>query len=90
MLLLANDAQKDMLRINQVYRLKKGFGPPDRYFWANVYKVQLEDGRNVWPTTCVEYMSGYIKNIYSILEGNKAALKSFMYGHNPYTSSYRP
>ena len=87
---LARDAQEDILNLNQVYLLKEGFGPPDRYLGSNVDTVQLEYGRIFWYITCVEYLSGYIKNIYSILEGNKAALKSFGGGHCPYPSSYRP
>ena len=39
---LAKDAQEYMLKLNQVYRLKEFLGPPDRYFGANVDKVQLE------------------------------------------------
>ena len=38
---LAEDAQEDMLILSQAYRLKEGFGPPDRYLGANVNKVQL-------------------------------------------------
>ena len=41
---LAKDAQEDMLKLNQVYRFKEGFGPPDRYIGDNIDKVQLEDG----------------------------------------------
>ena len=32
---LAKDALADMLRLNQVYRLEEGFGPPYRYLRAN-------------------------------------------------------
>ena len=39
--------------------------------------------------TCIEYLHGAIKNLYSILEGNKAALKSFGDVHRPYPSLYR-
>ena len=84
---LAKDKQEDMLKLNQVYRLKEGFGPPDRYLGANVNKFQLEDGRTVWSMTCVEYLCGAIKNVDLILEGNKAYLKSFGGGHRPYPSS---
>ena len=45
---IAKYAQEDMLKLNQVYRLKGCFGTPDRYLGANVDKVQLEDGRTVW------------------------------------------
>ena len=40
--------------------------------------------------TCVEYLHGAIKNVDSILEGNKADLKSFGGIHRPYPSLYRP
>ena len=40
--------------------------------------------------TCVEYLCGAIKNVYSILEGYKAALKSFRDVHHTYTLYYRP
>ena len=69
--------------------MKEGFGPPDRYLEVNVDIFQSENGKNVWSMTCFEYLHGAIKNIYSILEGNKAALKSFGYGHCPNASSYR-
>ena len=38
---LANDAQEDMLNLNQVYRFKEGLETPDRYLRDNVNKVQL-------------------------------------------------
>ena len=40
---LAKDAQEDTLKLNQVYQLNEGFGPPDRYLGANVDKSQLAD-----------------------------------------------
>ena len=60
---LAKDAQEDMLKLNQVYWSKEGFGPPDRYLGDNVDKFQLEDGKNVWSMTCFEYLHGAIKNV---------------------------
>ena len=76
-----------MLKLNQVYQFREGVGPSDRYLGHNVDKVQLEDGRTVCSMTCVEYMHGAIKNVDSVLEGNKADLKSFGGGHCPYPSS---
>ena len=61
---LAKDAQEDMQKLNQVYLLKDGFGPPDRYLGANVDKVQLEDVRTLWSMTCVDYLCRYIQNVY--------------------------
>ena len=48
---LENNTQEDRLKLNQFYRLKEGFGPPDRYIGGKVDKLQLEDGRNIWPKT---------------------------------------
>ena len=86
---LANDAQEYMLNLNQVYQFKEGFGPPYKYLGANFDKIQLEDGRTIRSMTCIEYLRGAIKNVNSILEGNKAALKSFGDIHCTYPSSYR-
>ena len=83
---LAKDSQEDMLKLNQVYRLKGFSGPPDRYIGANIDKFQLEDGITVWYITCVEYLKGYIKNLYLKLECNKAYFTSFVDRHNPYPS----
>ena len=86
---LAKDAQEDILKLNQVYLIKDGFGQPDIYLGANVNKVKLKDGRTILYMNCVEYLQGSIKNKYSILEDNKAALKSFGDENYPYPSSYR-
>ena len=89
MIHLEKDSQEDMLKLNQVYQLKKGFGLLDIYIASNVNKFQLEYGINVFSMTFVEYLCGSIKNIYLILEGNKVALKSLWDGYCPYPSSYR-
>ena len=86
---LTNYVQEYMLELNQSYRLKEVFVPPDIYLGANVDKVQLEDGRTVCSTTCVDYLRGYTKNVDSIIEVNKAALKSSGDRNRPYPSSYK-
>ena len=45
---------EDMDVLNVIYRLKEGFGPPDRYLGSNVEKVHLKDGRVVWSINCAE------------------------------------
>ena len=44
---LAKDTQEYILKLNQVYKLKEGSVPPDRYLGVNLNKFQLEDGRIV-------------------------------------------
>ena len=50
---LSKYAQEDVLNLKQIYLLKEGFGPSDRYIGANIYKVQLDYGRTVWYMTFV-------------------------------------
>ena len=38
---LAKDAQGDVLKINQGYQFREGFGPSDRYIRSDINKVQL-------------------------------------------------
>ena len=85
-----HDPLVDMGLLSKFYRLKDGVSSPSRYLGANIEKVQLEDGRNVWSMTCVDYITGAIRNVSSMLEGDKAPLKMFGDGHRPYPSSYRP
>ena len=76
--------------LNIIYRLKEGFGTPDQYLGANVYKLHLKDGRVIWSTNCVDYLNSAIENFDNILGVDKTALKNYGYGHRPYSSSFRP
>ena len=67
-----------------IYRLKEGFGPPDRYLGANVDKVQLKDGRFVCSNNCVDYLNSAIEKIYNSLGVDKTALNNYGDGHRPY------
>ena len=85
-----HDPEIDMKLLSSFYRLKDGVGSPSRYLGANIEKVQLEDGREVWSMTCVDYIKGAIKSVNDMLEKDNVALKMFGDGHRPYPSSYRP
>ena len=87
---VAKDPTVDMTRLNQVYRLKDGVGPPDRYLGANVNKVQLSDGSMCWSMTCVDYLKGAIENVNNMLQDSDSALKNCGDGRRPYPSAYRP
>ena len=87
---LAQDAKEYMLKIKQIYRLKEGFGTPDKYLGDNGDRFQLQDGRTVWSMHCVEYLRGAINNVDQILEGNQSSPKSFGDVHHTYPSSYIP
>ena len=63
MIQFSKEVQEDMLKLNQVYPLKEGFRPPDRYLGSNIDKFESEDRRTVCSITCVEFLCGDIINI---------------------------
>ena len=81
--------KEDMDALNMIYRLKGGFGPPERYLGANVEKVQLKDGRVVWYTNCVDYLNSAIEFFDNLLGVDNTEIKNYGYGHRPYSSSFR-
>ena len=81
--------KEDMDELNMIYWLKEGFVSPERYLGANVEKVQLNDGRVVWSTNCVNYLKSAIEDVDNSLRVHKTALKNYGDGHRPYSSSFR-
>jgi len=79
-----------MKRLNNIYRHKNVSGSPKRYLGSNLDQVQLKDGRISWSMSCVDYLKGAVKNVDKMLKEDKAVLKSFGDGHQPYPSTYRP
>ena len=72
-----------MDELNMIFRLKGGFGPPDRYLGENVEEVQLKDGRLVWSTKYVDYLKSSIENVDNSLGVYKTALNNYVNGHIP-------
>ena len=84
------NSKEDMDALNMIYWLKEGFGTPDQYLGANVYKVKLKNGRVVWSTNCVDYLMSAIENVENSLEIDKTDLKNDGDGNRPYSSIFRP
>ena len=87
---IAENPNDDMKLINEIYRLKEGAGPPDRYLGGTMERVQLSDGRLAWAMNCVEYLKGAISNVDNLLKESDSSLKLYGDGRRPYPSSYRP
>ena len=75
--------KEDTDALNMIYWLKEGFGPPERYLGANIEKVQLEDGRVVWSTNCVDYLNSAIENVDNSLGVDKMVLNNYGDGNRP-------
>ena len=82
--------KEDMDALNIIYRLKEGFGSPDRYLGANFEKVQLKDERVVWSTNFVDYLKSAIENVDHSLGVYKKTIKNYGDGYRQYSSRFRP
>jgi len=56
-LYIAEDPEKDMGKLGQIYRLKDGVGTPDRYLGGNIERVQTSDGSVAWSISSYDYLN---------------------------------
>ena len=64
-LALSHQAKKAIEEITEFYRAKEGsVKPPEIYLGANISKMQLPDGREVWTTS----PKAYVKNSLLVVE----------------------
>jgi hypothetical protein len=77
--------------IGEYYKVKPNSDKePEIYLGANVEKVQILDGREVWATSPCNYVKNAIKIVESLLEedGEGYVLKNKV--KNPFPMNYRP
>jgi len=87
---IAEDPEKDMRKLGQIYRLKDGVGTPDRYLGGNIERVQTSDGSVTWSISCYDYLNNAIRQIEEELDQKSLSQKQFGTGLRPYPSCYRP
>jgi hypothetical protein len=77
--------------IGEYYKVKPGSDKePDIYLGANVKKVQMLDGREVWATSPCDYVKNAIKTVEGLLaeDGEGYVLKNKV--KNPFPMNYQP
>jgi hypothetical protein len=77
--------------IGEYYKVKPGSDKePDIYLGANVKKVQMPDGREVWATSPCNYVKNAIKTVKGLLveDGEAYVLKNK--AKNPFPMNYQP
>jgi hypothetical protein len=77
--------------IGEYYKVKpKSDKEPDIYLGANVEKVQMLDGREVWATSPHDYIKNAIKTVKGLLAEDREGyvLKNKMM--NPFSMNYQP
>jgi hypothetical protein len=77
--------------IGEYYKVKPGSDKePDIYLGANVKKVQMPDGREVWATSPRDYVKNAIKTVKGLLaeDGEGYVLKNK--AKNPFPMNYQP
>jgi hypothetical protein len=90
-LALSHKAKDAIKEITAFYKAKDGsIKPPEIYLGANVSKMQLPDGQEVWTTS----PKAYVKNALTVVEwllqedGDGYVLKSNV--RNPFPTGYKP
>jgi hypothetical protein len=90
-LALSHRAKDAIHEITEFYKAKEGSVKlPEIYLGANISKMQVPDGREVWKTS----LTAYVKNSLLIVErllsedGDGYALKSKV--KNPFPTGYKP
>jgi hypothetical protein len=64
-LALSHKAKKAIKEITKFYQAKEGsVKPPEIYLSANISKMQLPDGREVWTTS----PKAYVKNSFLVVK----------------------
>ena len=63
--------------LNFIYQSKDGFVPPDHYLCSNFEKVQLEDGRTVSYTNCIDYLKSATGEVNNSLGKDKTELNHY-------------
>lgn len=78
--------------LRTMYELKEdSVGVPTRYLGANVERVQLHDGKEVWAMTSHDYIASAIANVESMRkQDNEPPLKVYGDCKRPYPKEYRP
>jgi hypothetical protein len=90
-LALSHKATDCIQEITNFYKAKEGsIKPPEIYLGANVAKIQLPDGREVWSTSPRTYVKNSILVVERLLEedGEGYVLKSK--ARNPFPTGYKP
>ena len=90
-LALSHKAEEAIKEITAYFKAKEGsIKPPEIYLGANVSKMQLPDGREVWTTSPKTYVKNSILVVERLLEedGEGYVLKSN--ARNPFPTGYKP
>ena len=79
---LAHYPKEGMDSFNFAVRLKQeSVGTPNRCLGANVYKVQMDNGKEFCSMHCLNYPQGYINNVDDIIsKDHGACLKNIVRG----------
>jgi hypothetical protein len=90
-LALSHRATDVIKKITEYFKAKEGsIKPPEIYLGANISKMQLPDGREVWGTSPKSYVKNSILVVEHLLEedGDGYTLKSNV--KNPFPTGYKP
>jgi hypothetical protein len=90
-LALSHQAAEAIKEITTFFKAKDGsIKPPEIYLGANVEKLQLPDGREVWATSPRTYVKNSILVVERLLEEDNEGYVLKSKARNPFPTGYKP
>jgi hypothetical protein len=90
-LALSHKAEEAIKETTASFKAKEGnIKPPEIYLGANVSKMQLPDGREVWTTSPKTYIENSILVVERLLEKDSEGYVLKSYARNPFPTGYKP
>jgi hypothetical protein len=90
-LALSHQAEDTIKQITMFFKAKDGsIKPPEIYLGANVAKIQLPDGREVWSTSPRSYVKNSILVVERLLEEDNEGYVLKSNARNPFPTGYKP
>ena len=90
-LALSHQAKESIQEITNFFKAKDGsIKPPEIYLGADVAKIQLPDGREVWSTSPRTYVKNSILVVERLLEEDNEGYVLKSNARNPFPTGYKP
>jgi hypothetical protein len=90
-LALSHQAKESIQEITNFFKAKDGsIKPPEIYLGADVAKIQLPDGHEVWSTSPRTYVKNSILVVERLLEEDNEGYVLKSNARNPFPTGYKP
>ena len=90
-LALSHKATEVITEITSFYKAREeSIKPPDIYLGANIDKIQMPDGREVWVSSSRDYVKNAIITVERLFEEDGEGFTFRKSAKNPFPTGYKP